>query len=749
MNDFAVDVAGNVHMVGVFGGTVDFDPGAAKAEFTAAGYRDVFILKLDPSGAFLWGQVVGGTSNDVDAESGNAIALDGDGNVYTTGHFQGTLDFDPGEGVVERTSAGCADIFVLKLDASGAFVWARSMGGSHQIVLEKSEACFTDIGFAIASDTLGNVYTTGQFYGLADFDPGDGVFNLNGGSGGVFIQKLTPDGDFAWARAMGEGGVLDPDGDQVVPDVGRGIAVDGIGNVYTTGQFVGTVDFDPGDGRADVTSQGYYDVFVQKLNADGHFEWIWSAGAAGSESSPAIVVDSGENLFVSGFASGVADFDPGVETEALQGAGGYVLKLDSEGDFVWVRSAQGRDVALDGAGDLYLAGGFEVTVDLDPGEGVAEALSQGETDAFIQRLDAAGQLVWAKAIGGTGADSGTHVAVDGAGHVYSAGYFEQSVDFDPGAGTVELASASATEVFVVRFDPDTASPGVASIIPAIEGPSNASAIDFTVTFSEAVLLFDGPEDVVVTHAGTDSTGIAITGGPVVYTVSVSGISGDGSFTLAVSEVADVQDAAGNLVSERVDSDAVLIDNTPPMITVVDATGPANVVDCGGVYSDAGATASDGLNGALEIAVSGAVDSNTPGEYIITYSALDAAGNESTATRTVAVLDNCTGGEEADAIIQALLDGFSTADDNGDGVLSFAEASGFQSALTQTLFDAWDSGNDQVLSRAELRAVAGGASGCTWPRSGMATGFREHLGGIFLLGLSLVVLLAATGHGKYK
>jgi hypothetical protein len=235
----------------------------------------------------------------------------------------------------------------------------------------------------------------------------------------------------------------------------------------------------------------------------------------------------------------------------------------------------------------------------------------------------------------------------------------------------------------------------------------------------------------------------------VYTVSVSGISGDGSFTLAVSEVADVQDAAGNPVSDRVESEAVLIDNTPPVITVVDATGPGNVLDCGGVYSDLGSTASDGLDGALEIAVAGAVDSNRPGEYMVTYSAVDVAGNESTTTRTVTVLDNCMGGEEADAIIQALLDGFSTADGNGDGALSFAEASGFQSALTQTLFDTWDTDNDQLLSRAELRAAAGGASGCTWPRSGMAAGVREHLGGIFLLGLSLVVLQAATGNAKCK
>ena len=81
---------------------------------------------LYASGDFLWAKGMGGTSED----SGNSIALNSSGNIYTTGGFAGTADFDPGVGVANLTSAGSSDIFVSKLDSSGNFVWAKGMGGT-------------------------------------------------------------------------------------------------------------------------------------------------------------------------------------------------------------------------------------------------------------------------------------------------------------------------------------------------------------------------------------------------------------------------------------------------------------------------------------------------------------------------------------------------------------------------------------------------------------------------------------------
>src|SRR4030095_10209395 len=100
------------------------------------------------------------------------------------------------------------------------------------------------------------VYTTGDFSGTADFDPGADAFNLTGGSRDVFISKLDHSRNFAWAVQLGGLG----------SNVGKSIAVDGPGSVYTTGNFSGTADFDPGAGTFNLTSVGSSDVFVSKIS---------------------------------------------------------------------------------------------------------------------------------------------------------------------------------------------------------------------------------------------------------------------------------------------------------------------------------------------------------------------------------------------------------------------------------------------------------------------------------------------------
>src|ERR1043166_7136006 len=104
---------------------------------------------------FLWAKKFGSNGPD----GGHAIWVDALGNSYTTGGFNGTVDFDPGPGTFNLTSAGSRDIFICKLNAAGNFVWARAMGG----------AANNDDAFAIALDGSGNVYTTGFFNGTADF----------------------------------------------------------------------------------------------------------------------------------------------------------------------------------------------------------------------------------------------------------------------------------------------------------------------------------------------------------------------------------------------------------------------------------------------------------------------------------------------------------------------------------------------------------------------------------------------------
>ncbi len=118
-----VDVSGNVISSGLFYGTADFDPGIGTYSLTAtsSNNQDIFISKLDASGNFTWAKNVGGVGTSY--ISSEEIALDGLNNIYVTGYFQGTVDFDPSAGTYTLSTSGPTNNgFILKLDASGNFI---------------------------------------------------------------------------------------------------------------------------------------------------------------------------------------------------------------------------------------------------------------------------------------------------------------------------------------------------------------------------------------------------------------------------------------------------------------------------------------------------------------------------------------------------------------------------------------------------------------------------------------------------
>jgi hypothetical protein len=447
-NGIAVDASGNVYTTGYFSGTVDFDPNAGTANLSSAGDSDIFVQKLDASGNLIWAKRMGGTNTDI----GNGIAVDASGNVYTTGRFEGTVDFDPNAGIFNLTAAGGADIFVQKLDASGNLLWAKRMGGT-----------INDLGNGIAVDASGNVYTTGYFMGTVDFDPNAGTANLTAAGGvDIFVQKLDASGNLLWAKSMGDTG----------SDVGFGIAVDASGNVYTTGRFEGTVDFDPNAGTANLSSAGSFDIFVQKLDASGNLLWAKSMGGTGEDIGRGIAVDASGNVYTTGQFESTVDFDPNAGTANLTAAGGadiFVQKLDASGNLLWARSMggtsfeEGRSIAVDASGNVYTTGYFIGTVDFDPNAGTANLSSAGGVDIFVQKLDASGNLLWAKSMGGTGEDISYGIAVDASGNVYTTGYFSDTVDFDPNAGTANLSSAGSFDIFVSKLSP----PSVSSLGPRL------------------------------------------------------------------------------------------------------------------------------------------------------------------------------------------------------------------------------------------------------------------------------------------
>ena len=439
-NGIAVDNSGNVYTIGYFAGTADFDPGPGIYSLTANGSADIFISKLDSMGNLVWARAFGST----DWDKGNSIALDNSGNIYATGFFSDTVDFDPGPGVFNLTSVGITDIFICKLDASGNYLWAKSVGGTDY-----------DFGISIKTDDSGNVYTTGNFLDTVDFDPGAATYSITSmGTYDIFILKLDSSGNYIWVKTFG--------GQE--PQSVSSIDVDASGNVYTTGYFYTSADFDPGPNVFYLISEGENDVFVSKLDSMGNFIWAKQFGNYDEDEGLSIATDNSGNVYTTGTFKVTVDFDPGQGGYNLISAGSediFISKLDSTGSFIWAKSfgnisvEKGLDITLDNSGNIYAVGQFTGTVDFDPGPGVFNLYSNGDYDLFICKLTSSGNLVWAKSMGALGVDLGGSIAVDDLNNVYTTGYFQSTVDFDPGPGVHNLTASGMGDVFILKLSNST------------------------------------------------------------------------------------------------------------------------------------------------------------------------------------------------------------------------------------------------------------------------------------------------------
>jgi hypothetical protein len=419
----AIDASGHVYTLGSFSGTVDFDSGPGVFELTSAGSSDLYVTKVDNSGTFEWARRIGGTGA---SEAATGIALDSSGNVYTTGGFTGTVDFDPGSGVADLSAESSNDVFVSKLDSNGNYVWARRLGGSSH-----------DFSADIAVDSAGSVVTTGYFIGTSDFNPGAGVNNLTsaGNNADLFVSKLDSNGDYVWAHRIGGTSF----------DEALGVAVDSAGNVFTTGLYQGTVDFNPGAEVNNLPGEAFSEsTFILKLDSNGDYVWARRTGGTGSGfSTPQdIAMDSTGNVLTTGYFSGTIDFNPGAGVNNLTTAGKrdiFVSKLDNGGNYVWARKMGGslddeaEGITVDLAGNVFTTGHFRSISDFDPGASVFNLTSAGKTDTFVSKLDSNGNFTWARRIGGTEADQGNAISVDTSGNIPIVGSFVGTVDFDPGA----------------------------------------------------------------------------------------------------------------------------------------------------------------------------------------------------------------------------------------------------------------------------------------------------------------------------
>ncbi len=423
-NDVVTDASGNVYVTGGFQNTVDFDPGAGVVNLTSAGIWDIYVCKYSPAGNLLWARRIGGAEED----DGAAIALDASNNVYVFGTFRLTVDFDPGAGTYNMTSAGYVDFFICKLSNTGTFVWARRFGGNQM-----------EHPGDIEIDNAGNVVTTGRFPNTVDFDPGAGVFNLTGGGGDVFVLKLSSAGNFVWAKHIA--GTSSVNAER--------IAEDASGNIYIVGSFDATVDFDPGAAVVNQTAAGSLDGYILKLNSSGNYQWVRRFGGTGYDVLSDITIGSGGTIYSVGYFEATVDFDPGAGTSNLVAAGSrdiVISRLNALGNYVSATriGGTGEDMGLaikvDAMGNIYTSGRYSGTVDFNPSGATANRTANGAYDCFILKLGAALNFGWVCTFGGTGGDEGRAISVDPSNNILTAGIFTGTPDFDPNGGVVNFTA---------------------------------------------------------------------------------------------------------------------------------------------------------------------------------------------------------------------------------------------------------------------------------------------------------------------
>jgi probable HAF family extracellular repeat protein len=285
---------------------------------------------------------------------------------------------------------------------------------------------------------------------------GDDV--IDGGSGADTVTEAG-DADFTlveqfgldFAFSVGAAGV----------DTAITATTDVAGNVYVAGTFQNTVDFDPGSATFNLTSAGGSDAYVAKYSPSGALLWANSFSGTATIATEGLAVDAAGNVYAAGPFRGTIDFDSSAGTSERTSAGDYdmyVVKMDSDGDLQWVRSAGGTGddralgLTLDPSGNVFAVGRYVGTVDFDPSASVSNLTSAGSRDMSLWKLDGNGDLVFARSVGGTLWDEGVHVEVDASNNAYLTGAFQGTADLDPGTGTFNVTSNGSYDVFVTKLD---------------------------------------------------------------------------------------------------------------------------------------------------------------------------------------------------------------------------------------------------------------------------------------------------------
>ena len=369
------------------------------------GRYDIFVTKFDSSGNQQWLQQRGTSER----EFAEAVATDSSGNIYVTGYTGTNLD--------GQAYAGGFDIYLMKFDPNGNWLWTRQDGTSQD-----------DDAHGVAVDSAGNIYITGyvrgNFHGVTRVALAD-----------IFISKYDPSGNRLWSDLVGSADV----------DEGFGISCDAANNVYVGGYVQAGVGTN--------MLQGVADNILVKWDSAGNRQWVKEWGTANNQTIYALKVDPSGNSYAAGYTTG-SMYGP------KNGGRDIILaKFDTDGNPVWgiqrgtTENDQAQAVTLDAAGNIYLAGKTSGSLDGNP--------YVAAEDVFVSKYNSSGTEIWTKELGGDGNDEGTGVAVDTNGGIFVGGWWT-STTFEG------YANQGISDAFLMKYAPSNAPPPAPTANPATD-----------------------------------------------------------------------------------------------------------------------------------------------------------------------------------------------------------------------------------------------------------------------------------------
>lgn len=318
----------------------------------------------------------------------------------------------------------------LNLDFAGAFV------GANQSETQCS-----------AVDANGNIYVAGVYDTAVDFDFSSSTATYtNTGNNQGYICKFSSTGTLVWAKTLQGTGSSDI----------KRISINSNNEIILGGTFQGTVDLDPSNATYSVSAFiNSVDFFMLKLTSNGSFISAAIIAGPANDLLMDMHIDNSGNIFVSGTAGNNCDFDPSpAVSSSTVSSDAFLAKYDANFNLLFVQKNLGTfavRVLTNAANEIYLAGIYQGTVDVDSSPALNVLSSNGLRDSYVVKYSATGSFIWAYSYGGTASDELFDMNLSGNDVIISGG-FRNTVDFDNSASTFTLSTSGVYNGVLIKLN---------------------------------------------------------------------------------------------------------------------------------------------------------------------------------------------------------------------------------------------------------------------------------------------------------